>query len=259
MTPLARLAVILLIGLITASGPALAQSSEARTSSHFTDWSSAIVAADWRDGAGQPTDAFDNAVIDLSAAFERTGFSRAGMVSLSLRPDAIEPLTPQAAVQRIATLTATHTGGCLLYFTSHGSPESMVFGERQLPPAGLSMLTENWCGSRPTVVVISACFSGIFIDSLKAPNRLVLTASRRDRTSFGCGAGDRYPWFDACVLESLTDATDFLALAAATRACVARREVEGSIPPELSSMPQMFVGADMQLRLPTLRFQRPDG
>ena len=58
------------------------------------------------------------------------------------------------------------------------------------------------------------------------------------------------------MIETLPTATDFLALAAGTRACVARKEAAAGI--ETPSEPQLFVGAEMQLRLPTLRFQRSD-
>jgi hypothetical protein len=91
------------------------------------------------------------------------------------------------------------------------------------------------------VVVVSACYSGVFVAGLARPNRLVLTAARRDRSSFGCGESDRYPFFDACVLEAMPASVDFLALAKKARLCVARRErQEGMRPP---SDPQIFVGA----------------
>jgi len=48
---------------------------------------------------------------------------------------------------------------------------------------------------------------------------------------------------------------DFLALAAGARACVARKEQESGV--DQPSEPQLFVGAEMQLRLPTVRFNRP--
>src|SRR5690606_23240396 len=104
----------------------------------------------------------------------------------------------------------------------------------------LARVVRQTCGARPTVVIVSACYSGQFVDALEAPNRMVFTAARRDRTSFGCGAGERYPWFDGCVLESLPEADDFLSLAATTRTCVARREDEAGVP--LPSEPQLFVG-----------------
>jgi hypothetical protein len=41
----------------------------------------------------------------------------------------------------------------------------------------------------PAVIVLSACFSGSFIDEVSAPDRLIITAARDDRTSFGCKDG----------------------------------------------------------------------
>jgi hypothetical protein len=90
------------------------------------------------------------------------------------------------------------------------------------------------------VVVISACFSGVFTSALARKNRLVLTAARSDRSSFGCGESDKYPFFDGCVLESLPQSVDFLGLAARTRACVARREREEEMSPP--SDPQISAG-----------------
>jgi len=90
--------------------------------------------------------------------------------------------------------------------------------------------------------------------SAPRPRRGV-TAASRGRSSFGWGADGTFPWFDGCILETLPTATDFLALAAGTRACVARKETERGV--HLPSEPQLFVGAEMQLRLPTLRFNRP--
>lgn len=216
----------------------------------FAGWTAAIVQADWRDGRGRPIEAFDNARRDLAQAFVRAGFARETMVDVSLRT---EP--PQRALQGLQETAAVATRGCLLYFTSHGAPDHLVFGEGEMTPDVMANLVRRTCGSRPTVVIVSACYSGQFVNALEGPNRMVLTAARRDRTSFGCGADERYPWFDGCVLESLPAAADFLALAADARACVARKEAEAGVA--LPSEPQLFVGAEMQLRLPTLRFERP--
>jgi hypothetical protein len=216
--------VLMLLGL---AGPAHARSGE--PASRFANWTSAIVAADWRDGAQRPIQAFDNARRDLVTGFLAAGFPRETMVDFSLRPDSSRPTTAAEALAGLNAAAMRGTAGCLLYFTSHGA--------------------------RPTVVIVSACYSGIFVNALTAPNRMVLTAASRERVSFGCSADETYPWFDGCVLEALPAATDFLALAAGARACVARKEAEHGVA--LPSEPQLFVGADMQLRLPTLRFSRP--
>ncbi|WP_292064269.1 C13 family peptidase [Brevundimonas sp. UBA7664] len=243
--------VLMLLGL---AGPARAQT--AAPASRFANWTTAIVAADWRDGAQRPIQAFDNARRDLVTGFLAAGFPRETMVDFSLRPDAPRPTTATEALAELNAAATRGTAGCLLYFTSHGAPTAMVFGPTaQMTPDMMANTVRAACGARPTVVIVSACYSGIFVNALTAPNRMVLTAASRERVSFGCSADETYPWFDGCVLEALPAATDFLALAAGARACVARKEAEHGVP--LPSEPQLFVGADMQLRLPTLRFSRP--
>ena len=247
---------VMLIGLAAVIAAGLAGPAPAQTPSRFQGWTSAIVAADWRDGADRPIQAFDNARRDLVRGFLAAGFPRDTMVDYSLRPDVTRPTTPSDVLDGLNATAARGTAGCMLYFTSHGVPTAMVFGDApRMTPDMMANLVRGVCGTRPTVVIVSACYSGIFVNALAAPNRMVLTAASRERTSFGCGADETYPWFDGCVIETLPTATDFLALAAGTRACVARKEAERGVSP--ASEPQMFVGAEMQLRLPTLRFNRP--
>ena len=245
--------IIVLMFVLGIAGSARAQTGA--PPSRFANWTSAIVAADWRDGADRPIQAFDNARRDLVKGFLAAGFPRANMVDYSLRPDVPEPTSASAVVDGITEAATRGTAGCLLYFTSHGAPNAMVFGlAPRMTPDMMANIVRSACGTRPTVVIVSACYSGIFVNALAAPNRMVLTAASRERTSFGCGADETYPWFDGCIIETLPTASDFLALAAGTRACVARKEAAlGATPP---SDPQMFVGADMQLRLPMLRFSR---
>jgi len=224
--------------------------------SRFDGWAAAIVAADWRTSAGEPIQAFDNARRDLTAGFLAAGFSRADMVDVTLRPDARPAVSAQAAIRRIAEVTARTDRGCFVYITSHGTPGVIIFGpDDVLTPTQLATLLRSWCQNRPTILVLSACFAGSFIDGLAGPNRMILTAARRDRASFGCSEDATYPYFDGCVIERLPDATDFLTLGNAVRSCVKEREeLEGLTP---ASEPQVFIGANMQLLVPTLRFSRP--
>ncbi len=246
------------LALLAIDLPCAAQTSPP-TPGRFAGWASVIVAGDWR-GHGQPIQAFDNARRDLVAGFLKAGFSRADMYDATLRPDVAHPTTATAAVEAISATTARATRGCLIYFTSHGTPQGMVFGpDRMIAPTMMAQLVRNWCPDRPTVLVVSACFSGIFVEGLAAPNRMIITASRRDRTSFGCGAEATWPYFDGCIIESLPTAPDFIALANAARACVRRREEVEDLTP--ASEPQVSIGANMQFLLPTLRFtpQAPPG
>jgi len=245
---------LMLTAVLAGAGPACGQTPVGR----FEGWATAVIAADWRDGRGQPIEAFDNARRDVTAGLLAAGLPRESAVELTLNPAAPRTSTAGEVLRKVAEVTSRAPRGCLLYFTSHGSPQGMVFGEDgTVTPASMAQMVRQWCGARPTVVIVSACYSGIFVNALEAPNRMVLTAASRDRSSFGCGAGETYPWFDGCVIETLPAATDFLSLAAGTRACVARKEQEAGIA--LPSEPQLFVGAEMQLRLPTLRFERSGG
>ena len=75
-----------------------------------------------------------------------------------------------------------------------------------------------------------------------------MTAARRDRSSFGCGESDTYPYFDDCVLRSLPASSGFLSLIPRVRACVSSREkAEDMAPP---SQPQAFVGTELRRALP---------
>ena len=239
------------------AGFLLAMAATSAGAQSFDGWASAFIAGDWRDGRGRPIAAFDNARRDLAKHFQAVGFSETHMVSASLGPDIDAPTSADVLAKfQIAATRAPN--GCLFYITSHGSQEGVVFGpEATLAPEHLILLMNRLCGRRPTVVVVSACFSGVFVDGLKAPNRLVMTAARRDRSSFGCGTEAVYPYFDECVLKSLPDSPDFIALSQATTACVAAREEEEGLSPP--SEPQTFVGAEMQLLLPTLRFRPATG
>jgi Peptidase C13 family len=146
------------------------------------------------------------------------------------------------------------TQGCLFYFTSHGNQQGIVFGRsgQMLDPGTLNNMVTHWCGARPTVVIISACYSGVFAYPLSGPNRMVMTAARPDRSSFGCGGNDRYPYFDDCVLNSLPRSVNMLHLADTTRQCVAEKEQQtGAQPP---SEPQVLIGEQIRTTLGALPF-----
>lgn len=231
----------------------------ATASSPFADWAAIVVAGDWRAHSGGPSEAFDNARRDVSRALEDAGFQPGNLRQFSVRPERYhdEPLKsdPVKIYQTLGALAGKATGGCLIYFTSHGAPQGVVLDQGLMPPSMLATILDRTCESRPTVVVLSACFSGVFIPTLAKPNRMILTAARPDRTSFGCGEADKYPYFDDCFLQSMHSATDFPSLASATQACVARREAaEGMRPP---SEPQVWIGPALRPMLPLLAFSNP--
>ncbi|WP_309605515.1 C13 family peptidase [Phenylobacterium sp.] len=253
MRRLARLAWLICALCLVGAAPAAADGA-------FSDWTAVIVAGDWHAHSGGPSEAFDNARRDVSLAFERAGFERANLREFSVRPDHYknpnpEKSAPQAIYNALAELTARATGGCLVYFSSHGAPQGVVIDQQFLPPGVLARMLDTTCGKRPTVVIVSACFSGVFVPALAGANRMVLTAARPDRSSFGCGEADKYPYFDQCILESLPGATDFAVLGRTVQGCVATRETkEGMKPP---SEPQLFIGPQLKPLLPLYSLAAP--
>jgi Peptidase C13 family len=242
------------------AGIALAIASHAQAASPFQDWAAVVVAGDWHAHSGGPSEAFDNARRDVSRELARIGFASDHIQQFSVRPERYKDVVslksdPKAIYESLVTLTAKAKGGCLVYFSSHGAPTGLVIDDGVLPPGILAAMLERTCGARPTIVVISACFSGVFVPYLAGGNRMIVTAARPDRTSFGCGEADKYPYFDDCFLQTVPKAKSFPALATAVQACVAARELkEGMTPP---SEPQVFIGAELRPILPLYTFPSP--
>lgn len=228
----------------------------ARAAGPFSDWAAVVVAGDWHAHDGSPSEIFDNARRDVTADLLSLGFHPENVVQFSVRP---ENYPHQAPLKTDGTtigntlwdLSNRTNAGCLIYFSSHGSPDGVVLDQNIYAPKTLALAINNSCSDRPTVVIVSACFSGVFVPALQAPNRMILTAARPDRTSFGCGQTDKYPYFDQCVLQSWPGVGDFPSLGRTVQACVAAREKkEHMLPP---SEPQLSIGTAAATSLPRWR------
>lgn len=236
----------------------LLAANTALAASPFSNWAAIVVAGDWHAHSGEPSEVFDNARRDLTKAFIAAGVSPANISQFSVRPgnypkEAVLKSAPQPVYERLMALAKQAPEGCLIYFTSHGAPVGVMVDGEPWSPNGVAQMVDSACGDRPTVVVVSACFSGVFVPALEGPNRMILTAARPDRTSFGCGQADRYTYFDGCFLQSLPQSHDFTALAATTQACVAKLEADTHASPP--SEPQVFIGPQLRPMLPLFAFQ----
>ncbi|HLI66831.1 MAG TPA: C13 family peptidase [Caulobacteraceae bacterium] len=236
----------------------IAAAAPAARAGAFSDWAAIFVAADDHAHSGAHSEVFDNARRDVAAAFVRAGFSAANMAQFSVHPEhypgqKLDVSSPDAINAGLTRLANQAKGGCLVYVTSHGGPDGLIImGDTEFTAAGLARMIDDACGARPTVVIVSACYSGAFIPPLSSPDRMVLTAAAPDRTSFGCGESDIYTYFDTCLLQSLPHARDFPTLGQATQACVAARETElGASPP---SEPQLWIGPELAADIPLLAF-----
>jgi hypothetical protein len=132
----------------------------------------------------------------------------------------------------------------LVFITSHGGHNLGIYLSRDdemLRPSALARALATGCGAAPTVVIVSGCYSGSFArGSMTARNRIVLTAARADRPSFGCAAERTYTVYDACLLGALPHATTWRGVFTETKDCVELRERQLDAEP---SHPQAWFGA----------------
>jgi hypothetical protein len=137
--------------------------------------------------------------------------------------------------------------GCLVFATSHGAFRRglvLMPSENYLTPAALDAALSTGCGDAPTVVIISGCFSGTFArPPVARANRIIFTAAREDRPSFGCGTGFQYTFYDRCLLGAMDHTATWREAYAAIRSCVAAREKEQR---SLPSEPQSYFGPTVE-------------
>jgi len=156
----------------------------------------------------------------------------------------VEPASLPVLLRRIAGLAARPGERCLIFLTSHGERGAGLWLARSrtaLSPDALAGALAQGCGAVPTVVIVSGCYTGGFArGEMARPNRVVLTAARADRPSFGCAVGRRYTFFDTCLLDALAHARTWRGVFEATRNCVAHMERRLGAAP---SDPQAYFGA----------------
>jgi len=144
----------------------------------------------------------------------------------------------------------------MVYLASHARRNHVL--EVSLPPLELAPVTPpvlrsllDAAGIKWRIVVISACYSGGFIDALKDDNTLVLTAAATDRASFGCGNHSDSTYFgEALFQDGLAHADSILGAFDAAKARVAEREKAKRLKPP--SNPQIYLGPAMAEKLKEL-------
>jgi hypothetical protein len=143
----------------------------------------------------------------------------------------------------------------VLFLTSHGSKDLLSVDFWPLQPDDLTasdlreMLDES--GIKWRIIVVSACYSGSFIDDLRTDHTLIITASNEDKKSFGCGNEFEFTYFGSAYFDqALRETFSFSdAFEKAARYIEQRESDEGLTP----SQPQINVGAAMRPKLDELR------
>jgi hypothetical protein len=211
-------------------------SAQAQT---FT-WKGIFIAGD------DSIDNFDNSRVDLTNLMSR--LTKMDSLQFTSSRDRVSNSVMPATVKNIAAvMNATPVGsneGCFIHMTSHGAKHQGFYLSLSgiLSPDSFAQLVNKRCGNAPTIVLISACYSGQFLtESLKGPNRIIMTAAIESRPSFGCSADTRYTYWDACLLSEIPQSRTWLELSKKVQACIQARETAEGFP---GSFPQAFFGTN---------------
>lgn len=191
-----------------------------------------------------------NDVVELAVALRRNSDFDvvpliASNVLTSPRRYPVATSETMANLMHAAAESARPDDVVLVHISTHGGPGVLASRIGRRPPtvitaAALARLLAP-LGERRTVLIVSACYSGSLIGTLRAPNRIVMTAARADRSSFGCAADSRHTFFGEAELYGFDERDRSLhQVFTAIREDVARMERRDGDTP---SDPQVSVGA----------------
>ncbi|MES2073949.1 MAG: C13 family peptidase [Pseudomonadota bacterium] len=162
------------------------------------------------------------------------------------------------SMKKIGAMMDKNKDILFLYLTSHGSSDhkfSLNFGSMQfneLDPQRLRKILDE-SGIKRRVIVVSACYSGGFVDALKNEDTLVITSSAPDKTSFGCSNEADFTYFGKAYFEDALEKTDsFIEAFELAKPLIAARENEDDYTP---SDPRIFVGEKIKASLAELSQQ----
>ena len=142
----------------------------------------------------------------------------------------------------------------VLTLTSHGSREGLEVANGKLPllqlgPTELRQALDE-SGIKWRVIVVSACYSGVFIEPLQTDTTLIATASDSEHTSFGCADDRDLTYFGEAFLKDSIPTTASLEAAFKKAAdLIQHRETAEKLD---HSNPQLFVGSAIRQKLATL-------
>lgn len=148
----------------------------------------------------------------------------------------------------------------VFYSTSHGSKElGLVYrdgdeGFGMIAPERLKLLLDELNFKR-RILLLSACYSGIFVPELADDNTVIVTAASSDKPSFGCTPGNDWTFFgDAVVNHALRKPQPMTKAAEEATSLISMWEAKLGLDP---SSPQVSIGADTAKWLTALETQMP--
>ena len=148
----------------------------------------------------------------------------------------------------------------VFYSTSHGSKElGLVYrdgedGFGMIAPKRLKLLFDE-LNIKRRILLLSACYSGIFVPELADDNTVIVTAASSSRPSFGCTPGNDWTFFgDALVNNAMRKSQPMVKAAEEATGLISVWEATLGLEP---SNPQVSIGDNTSKWLAALEAQMP--
>jgi hypothetical protein len=156
------------------------------------------------------------------------------------------------ALRRIGSTMNRDEDVLFLAFSSHGWKDATIevsntgMPARALAADDVAMLLRE-SGIRWQIVVVSACFSGAFVEPLARNETIVITAASKSRSSFGCSDDRDLTYFgEAFFRDALPEAARLREAVETSRREIRRRERQERMR---ASHPQSYFGPLMEEKL----------
>ena len=163
------------------------------------------------------------------------------------------------ALASIAETMDTAEDVLVLYTTTHGAPEGLAYhygdtGFGVLSPQRLRDILTS-VGIKRRILIISACYSGVFVPHVTGPDTATLTAATFNRTSFGCQPDNDWTFFgDALINRALRKPSSLETAMTEAKQLITGWETVMGVP---ESLPQFSMGASVSNWLPMLEADIP--
>ena len=163
----------------------------------------------------------------------------------------------EGALAQIGAIMRPDKDVLVLFVTSHGSKGIISVEAGSLPlntvtPERLATALDK-AHIQNRVIILSACYSGSFIEKLKGDNTLIMTASDADHTSFGCSNERQWTYFgDAFFNRALRTHTSMIEAFGTAKDLIGEWEQREKLTP---SNPQISIGSAIREKLANIQPQ----
>jgi hypothetical protein len=170
------------------------------------------------------------------------------------------PRNLAVALARVAELMDRKQDVLVLYTAGHGAKVGLAYHDADdgfgiIPPARMARMFDE-LGIKNRLLILSACFSGIFVPTLSSDTTALFTAASADRTSFGCQSDRDWTFYgDAMINNALRQPVPLAKAGENAQALIAKWEgMNSDITP---SQPQIAIGSKVSTWLVPLEARMP--